>query len=192
MVKVLKKTKVPAKIRAKASALKGVTKAKSKALAICDFNKDIDGLAKQYAALVIKSEKKNWTWSDVKTKGNDRLTSTQRKKVRDLAISKHNVPVIPVNAKKFPAFPAKYVAETVQLDPSLYMSTDAVQFKRLNTDLKKSNPAYDAATQSFPPSKKKYTWHHHQDTGKMQLVEFGVHNATNHKGGRTTWSLGKR
>ncbi len=186
------KVKVSAKKKAQASALKGVTKAKSKALAICDFNKDIDGLAKQYVALVIKSEKKNWTWSDVKTKGNDRLTATQRKKIRDLAISKYNVPVIPVDKNKFPAFPAKYIAHTVQLDPSLYMSTDAVQFRQLNKDLKAVNPNYDEATQSFPPSKKKYTWHHHQDTGKMQLVEFGVHNATNHKGGRTTWSLGKR
>ncbi len=187
-----KVTKVTAKKKAQSAVSKVVTKVKTKALAICDFNKDIDGLAKQYANLVIKSEKKNWTWNDVKTKGNNRLTATQRKKVRDLAISKHKVPVIPVNAKKFPAFPAQYVAKTVQLDSNLYMSTDAVQFKRLNTDLAKSDPTYDAATQSFPPSKKKYTWHHHQDTGKMQLVEFGVHNATNHKGGRTTWSLGKR
>ena len=29
-----------------------------------------------------------------------------------------------------------------------------------------------------------YTWHHSEISGKMELVEFGIHNSTWHKGGR--------
>lgn len=37
---------------------------------------------------------------------------------------------------------------------------------------------------------KKYTWHHHQDTGVMQLVDRNIHADTPHKGGYSIW--GKR
>ena len=30
-----------------------------------------------------------------------------------------------------------------------------------------------------------YTWHHSEIPGEMQLVPFGIHNITNHNGGRT-------
>ena len=35
-----------------------------------------------------------------------------------------------------------------------------------------------------------YTWHHHQSTGKLQLVETKVHQATGHTGGKTIWGGG--
>ncbi|RDE94474.1 hypothetical protein DPW03_10915 [Aggregatibacter aphrophilus] len=28
-----------------------------------------------------------------------------------------------------------------------------------------------------------YTWHHHQDTGRMQLIETRIHTQTGHIGG---------
>jgi len=33
----------------------------------------------------------------------------------------------------------------------------------------------------------KYTWHHHQKRGKMQLVLFAVHSKVSHKGGYYIW-----
>ncbi|OTX31255.1 hypothetical protein BK717_21870 [Bacillus thuringiensis serovar malayensis] len=30
---------------------------------------------------------------------------------------------------------------------------------------------------------KHYTWHHHQDTGRMQLVDYQIHHDTGHTGG---------
>lgn len=33
----------------------------------------------------------------------------------------------------------------------------------------------------------KYTWHHHQDAGKLQLVEYNVHSKTSHVGGYSIW-----
>jgi hypothetical protein len=32
-----------------------------------------------------------------------------------------------------------------------------------------------------------YTWHHHQDYGRMQLVETTVHAKTGHAGGYSIW-----
>ena len=36
---------------------------------------------------------------------------------------------------------------------------------------------------------KDYTWHHHQDRGRMQLVERSVHEKTGHTGGFALWRL---
>ena len=32
-----------------------------------------------------------------------------------------------------------------------------------------------------------YTWHHHQDTGRMQLVDYQNHHDTGHTGGYKIW-----
>ncbi|HSP79831.1 MAG TPA: HNH endonuclease [Myxococcaceae bacterium] len=38
-----------------------------------------------------------------------------------------------------------------------------------------------------------YTWHHHQDVGRMQLVSFEAHRmATPHTGGMAIWGGGHR
>ncbi|MEG7956364.1 HNH endonuclease, partial [Bacillus mobilis] len=34
---------------------------------------------------------------------------------------------------------------------------------------------------------KTYTWHHHQDTGRMQLVDAFLHEKTGHTGGYNIW-----
>jgi filamentous hemagglutinin len=33
-----------------------------------------------------------------------------------------------------------------------------------------------------------YTWHHHQDVGRMQLIPRDIHNKTGHIGGNHIWS----
>lgn len=33
----------------------------------------------------------------------------------------------------------------------------------------------------------KYTWHHHQDKGVLQLVDFNIHSKVRHKGGFSIW-----
>jgi hypothetical protein len=36
----------------------------------------------------------------------------------------------------------------------------------------------------------RFTWHHHQDTGRMQLVDFGEHDPIYHGGGYSIWGPG--
>ena len=39
----------------------------------------------------------------------------------------------------------------------------------------------------YESTPKGYTWHHHQDNGRMQLVESEVHRKTGHTGGFSLW-----
>lgn len=36
-----------------------------------------------------------------------------------------------------------------------------------------------------------FTWHHHQDRGKMQLIPYEVHKDTGHVGGMNVWYFEK-
>jgi hypothetical protein len=35
-----------------------------------------------------------------------------------------------------------------------------------------------------------YTWHHNEETGKLQLVDYETHANTRHTGGRAIWGGG--
>ena len=62
--------------------------------------------------------------------------------------------------------------EDVHIEPSGNRTTDAAR----------ANAA--AGLEETPPD---YVWHHHQDPGRMQLVEVGPHKATGHTGGFSIW-----
>lgn len=36
-----------------------------------------------------------------------------------------------------------------------------------------------------------YTWHHHEEPGRMQLVDSKIHAETRHEGGRSLWGGGR-
>nr|VVV06326.1 hypothetical protein AW0309160_03816 [Aliivibrio wodanis] len=36
-----------------------------------------------------------------------------------------------------------------------------------------------------------FTWHHHQETGKMQLIDTETHDKTGHTGGKSVWGGGQ-
>jgi hypothetical protein len=173
-----------AAVRARNAAANGASAARGKAVTGCP----LAALTRKYAKLVNAS--KPWTW---KLLGNPTLS--QQSKIRAMARLKKLVPVIKVDAKGFPKFPKKFIKEdNTKLPKKLWKAKDKAQFRWLNNDLAKRNKNYDPKTQTFKndPKKRKYTWHHHQDNGRMQLVEFGAHNSTPHNGGRTTWATGPR
>ena len=66
-----------------------------------------------------------------------------------------------------------------------------------NPELKIELGLTDKQYQHFtknPPTKKNVkglTWHHHQATGKMQLVDKGLHGAFGHVGGMECWGGGR-
>jgi A nuclease of the HNH/ENDO VII superfamily with conserved WHH len=39
----------------------------------------------------------------------------------------------------------------------------------------------------YKSTPKGYTWHHHEDTGRMQLVDTKIHKTTAHTGGYAIW-----
>lgn len=36
-----------------------------------------------------------------------------------------------------------------------------------------------------------FTWHHHQEIGRMQLIPQNIHNQTGHVGGMSVWPFNK-
>lgn len=112
----------------------------------------------------------------------------------DKAIADGHLDERPVDAGNYPDFSGHAVVD-VQLPPDLWHATDAQQFRWLNEHLFESAKAFpwyhpsDVQSQTPPHG---YTWHHHQQPGRMQLVPFGVHAAVQHSGGRQVWAGGER
>ena len=115
----------------------------------------------------------------------------------DLAGKHHPVSGVMFDLNGFPIFDAKY---TMELQPEDYMKSRATHFskasKALYDDIMKDNNLRSKFTETeielFKHGKvpNKYTWHHHQETGVLQLVDREVHRKTGHTGGFTIWGSG--
>ena len=80
---------------------------------------------------------------------------------------------VPFSGAGFPDF-SRYSIRNVRIEPG---STRAVDFARADraAGYSRNNPRPDG-----------YTWHHHQDTGYMQLVPTDLHDFVKHTGGIAT------
>jgi hypothetical protein len=116
----------------------------------------------------------------------------------DKAIADGHLDERPTDAGNYPDF-SEHAVVDVMLPPDLWNGTDSQQFRWLNEQLfadggtqAKSYPWNHpgAVARDTPPHG--YTWHHHQQPGRMQLVPFGVHAAVQHSGGRQVWAKGER
>lgn len=97
----------------------------------------------------------------------------------------------------FPEFDSKFDA---QLPEDLYQGTDKEQFAECNRQLKEKVENAPEFAKKFTPEQLEqikngdtpdgYTWHHNEETGKMQLVDSDVHAKTGHTGGKTIWGGG--
>ena len=115
----------------------------------------------------------------------------------DLAGKKHPVSGVEFDSNGFPIFESKY---SMQLKPEDYLKSRGTHFDRAsktlyNDIMKDSNLRSrftDAEIAIFKEGgvPKTYTWHHHQDAGKMQLVNRKIHRQTGHIGGFSIWGPG--
>jgi hypothetical protein len=144
----------------------------------------LDAYAKKYAAEVKANEP--YQWADIAPG----LSRRQVKYIREYAKEKGLVKVAPVNGSRVPDFTGHIyktaegkVLDNVQLPKDLWNVPKERQFRYLNNQL--------FGTSETP---KGYTWHHTEQPGKMQLVEYGIHSATDHVGGESVggWSTYRR
>lgn len=95
-----------------------------------------------------------------------------------------------------------YAKFDMVLDNSLLTASDTAQFQAATKSLAgaiKSNPSLAeqfTAKQleqinSGSAKISDFTWHHHQDTGRMQLVDTTIHSKTGHTGGKSIWGGGR-
>ncbi|WP_446499908.1 HNH endonuclease [Listeria newyorkensis] len=111
-----------------------------------------------------------------------------------LAGKSHPKTGVKFDAKGFPIFSKK---AQMTLPNSLLKSSNTKQFKEANAYLKKKINSGEISKSNFTANQLKdiqngftprsMTWHHHQDRGKMQLVDTAIHKATGHTGGKAIW-----
>ena len=98
----------------------------------------------------------------------------------------------------FPKFDFAY--ETI-LPEKMLKASDSVQFRYCNEQLKKAinedpslkdkfnSTQLDQISKGLNP--RGWTWHHNEDTGKMELVKTDTHARTPHVGGKAIWGGGR-
>lgn len=97
----------------------------------------------------------------------------------------------------FPQFDSTY---NFQLESSLYLESDNVQFTEANMALNEQVSANTSLAHQFTGDQLAqirtgetpdgYTWHHAQHPGELQLVDEQIHAETGHTGGRELWGGG--
>ena len=97
-------------------------------------------------------------------------------------------------------FPEFKSVHDVQLPEDLYLESDKKQFDECNKQLKEAVESDSELAKNFDEEQLDqikngetpdgYTWHHNEETGKMQLVESEIHAKTGHLGGRSIWGGG--
>lgn len=98
------------------------------------------------------------------------------------------------DSKGFPKFKAYY---TVKLQKRDYRKTREQHFYIANKVIYKNILSSSRLRAKFSKNEikefsqgetpNKYTWHHHQDAGVLELVEYDVHSKTSHIGGYSIW-----
>lgn len=138
-----------------------------------DFDEAKEALASKYASLV--NENKPWKWYE-DVPGGENLTQAQKSEIKSIAEEKNLIPCVPVvldeNGKRIALFrDVGLVIVTIDLPEDMWNKSDSEQFEWLNKQL---GGAVEGTT-----------WHHSEIPGKMELIPFGIHNVTNHSGGRS-------
>lgn len=99
----------------------------------------------------------------------------------------------------FPQFESKF---DVMLPKELFTEKDRKQAAECNKQLKEAIEKNPSLREQFNEEQLEqiedgetpdgYVWHHNEEEGKMQLVDFETHQATGHTGGKYVWGEGNR
>ena len=99
----------------------------------------------------------------------------------------------------FPDFSEHCRFETTLLEDR-YLASDYQHIKYCNEQLSQAYENGTLDTEQFTDRQLEqirngdtpegYTWHHHEEPGRMQLVDSEIHRQTSHVGGRSLWGGG--
>ncbi|PEJ75349.1 cytoplasmic protein [Bacillus wiedmannii] len=115
---------------------------------------------------------------------------TIRLRKGELAGDKHPVTGVPYDADGFPIFKSKGEVILKEADfkksrPTHFRKCSKALYEQIIKDPDLASKFTKEEIQMFKQGEtpKHYTWHHHQDTGRMQLVDYQIHHDTGHTGG---------
>ncbi|WP_231097625.1 HNH endonuclease, partial [Streptococcus oralis] len=115
----------------------------------------------------------------------------------ELANKSHPKTGIKFDQEGFPIFDS---FGDMYLEPEDYLKSRGTHFDRASKDLYQQIMANDELARRFTQEEielfkkgsvpKRFTWHHHQKPGLMQLVDRRIHRQTGHIGGYSIWGKG--
>ncbi|UYP21682.1 T7SS effector LXG polymorphic toxin [Bacillus velezensis] len=123
-------------------------------------------------------------------------TTTINLRMGHLKNDVHPVTKVPYDKDGFPIFESKH---TLTLDKPDFKKSRDQHFDKLNKQLYKQIEEDPSLIKKLDLNKddlldlqdgitpEKYTWHHHQTPGKMELVDRVIHAKTGHTGGYKIW-----
>lgn len=98
------------------------------------------------------------------------------------------------DSKGFPKFKSYYMVKLRRKDyrktrEQHFYLANKILYKNIlsNARLKAKFSKKQISQLSNGETPNKYTWHHHQDAGVLQLVEYTIHSKTPHIGGYSIW-----
>ncbi|TCO68980.1 HNH endonuclease signature motif containing protein [Marinisporobacter balticus] len=128
----------------------------------------------------VVNSNKPWTWRDMP--GGDKLTAADKVTIKSRAVERGVIPHVKMKqGTRYADFEGAGVVQRVESLPEhLWKASDSRQFNYL-----------DELIGGRPQGT---TWNHSEISGRMELVPFGIHNVTNHMGGRSPghWAHAKR
>ena len=149
------------------------------------FNDVVDDYAILYAEKV--NSNRTWRWKEI---SNAHLTRPQKRKVNQRAVELGKIPeVLKKPGTNYLDFERSGLIYKIDGKPVIFsLPQECWQW---------SDDHQFALLDSWLPGGKRpegYMWHHSEQTDRMELVPFGIHNVTSHVGGRASgmWAAGKR
>lgn len=144
----------------------------------------------EYARAYIDAVKSNqpYEWADIAPNARNKH---EYSKIRRIARKLDPTITAPVNGRKHADFSGHIyehngqALDHVALPREHWGRSMDTQERYLNTLV------FGEGNQGTPNG---WVWHHHQDQGRMQLVRYGIHSATDHVGGAAegAWSAGTK
>lgn len=173
-----------------------------------NFKPSFDEINKKMSPndLLKNSEKLGISGDKAEVSGIEKESNDVKTINSDLEGKKHPVTDVPYESDTLPdgrkgVFPVFPPEAEYQLPKELHQETDAKQFKDCNNQLKEEIKNNSELSAKFAPEQMKqiengrtpsgYTWHHHQQDGKMQLIPTELHDKSAHTGGKALWGGGQ-
>jgi hypothetical protein len=144
-----------------------------------DGSVNLDRATKKYAEVINGNQQ--WKWKEEFPSAG--FTRKEQSDIKFDTIARGLIADVPYKAgTKYADFGrAGLVVKTEKLPEELWKASDPQQFKWLDARIPGGRP-------------EGMSWHHSEIDGQMELVPFGIHNITDHVGGRSPghWAYGNR
>ncbi|MCG7500017.1 HNH endonuclease [Vibrio sp. Of7-15] len=162
-----------------------------------DLNEEQRKKVEAFVAAVKSNDPQEYIWSGIQEKANvGKINKSERNHIRLFSIRIGLLPQLEVNKAKREVNFDEYSAIDIPLPEEYWAHKMNEQEKYLDKEtLKMFESQEKNVEQYFKPNgrlNKFWTWHHHQDPGRMQLLPYGIHKLYNHVGGFVKWCKGVR